>query len=64
MSFQPGFIFKVLIVSAGLSALIKYGGPTLFISATPTNVLIAVFMPTFVVAIALLWRAYLQREIK
>lgn len=50
---QTGFIFKVLVISAGLSILIKYGGPSLFIPLTPTNLLIVVFMPTVVMAIAL-----------
>jgi len=34
---QTGFILKVLHLSAGLSILIKYGGPILSIPATPTN---------------------------
>lgn len=50
---QTGFIFKVLAISAGLSILIKYGGPSLFIPPTLTNVLIVVLMPTVVMAIAL-----------
>ena len=53
---QAGFILKVLVISTGLSILIKYGGPTLSISTTPTNVLIVVFVPTLVMASALLWR--------
>lgn len=50
---QTGFIFKVLVISTGLSILIKYGGPSLSIPPTLTNVLIVVLMPTVVVAIAL-----------
>jgi hypothetical protein len=50
---QTGFIFKVLVISTGLSILIKYGGPSLFIPPTLTNLLIVVFMPTVVMAIAL-----------
>lgn len=50
---QTGFILKVLVVSAGLSISIKYGGPYLSIPPTPTNVLIVVFVPTLVMAIAL-----------
>lgn len=50
---QTGFILEVLVISAGLSILIKYGGPTLSISPTSTNALLIVFVPTVVMAIAL-----------
>ena len=50
---QAGFILELLILSVGLSILIKYGGPSLSISGTPTNVLTIVFVPTLVMAIAL-----------
>ena len=50
---QAGFILKLLILSVGLSILIKYGGPSLSISGTPTNVLTIVFVPSLVMAIAL-----------
>ena len=50
---QAGFIFKLLILSVGLSILIKYGDPSLSISGTPTNVLTIVFVPSLVMAIAL-----------
>lgn len=50
---QTGFILKVLLISVALSLLIKYGGPTITILPTPINVLILVFMPTLVMAIAL-----------
>ena len=53
---QAGFILKVLVISTGLSILIKYGGPTLSISTTPTSVLMVVFVPTLIMASALLWR--------
>jgi hypothetical protein len=56
---QAGFILKVLLVSAGLSILIKYGGPILSIPATPTNALMLVFVPTLIVAIALWQRTLL-----
>lgn len=54
---QANFILKVLILSAGISALIKYGGPYLPVDATSINVLIAVLTPTLILAIALWWRA-------
>ena len=50
---QTGFIFKVLVISAGLSVLIKYGGPALSIPPTLTNVLLFVLAPSVVMAIAL-----------
>lgn len=50
---QTGFIFKVLVISAGLSILIKYGGSKLAIPPTLTNLLIVVLLPTVVMAIAL-----------
>ncbi len=58
MSTQANFILKVFILSAGVSVLIKYGSPSLPVSATSVNVLIAVLTPTLVLAIALLWRAW------
>jgi len=60
---QARFILKVLIISTGLSALIKYGGPTAAIVATPTNVLAIVFVPALIVAIALLWRTLKTRQL-
>lgn len=50
---QAGFILKVLVISAGLSILIKYSGPIINISPTSINVLSIVFVPTLVMAIAL-----------
>ena len=54
---HAGFIFKVLVISAGLSVLIKYGGPIIYFTPTPTQVLTLVFVPTLVMAIALGGRA-------
>ncbi|GET40226.1 hypothetical protein [Microseira wollei] len=62
MENQTGFIFKVLVISAGLSVLIKYAGPALEVGATPVNALILVFVPTLIVAIALWWRAQQQGQ--
>lgn len=56
------FILKVLILSAGLSLLIKYGGPYLSISSTAINALIAVLTPPIVVGILLGWRLLQQVE--
>jgi hypothetical protein len=57
MATQANFVLKVLIFSAGVSVLIKYGGPYLPVAATSANALIAVLTPSFILAIALLWRA-------
>lgn len=62
MQNQTGFIIKVLIISAAVSIFIKYGGPNLGITATPINALILVFLPTLILAIALMWRAWQQGE--
>ena len=56
------FIVKVLILSAGLSLLIKYGGPYLSISSTATNALIAVLIPPIILGILLGWRFLQQVE--
>ncbi|MGD1712458.1 hypothetical protein [Dapis sp. BLCC M172] len=56
------FILKVLILSAGLSLLIKYGGPYLSISSTAINALIAVLMPPIFIGILLGWRLLQQVE--
>ncbi len=56
------FIIKVLILSAGLSLLIKYGGPYLSIPSTAINALIAVLIPPIVVGILLGWQLLQQVE--
>jgi hypothetical protein len=63
MSTQANFILKVLIFSGGISTLIKYGGSSLPVEATPVNALIAIVTPTFVLAITLLWRAWNYRQL-
>jgi len=62
MQNQSGFLVKLFLISALISALINYVAPYLSISATTTNALIIVLLPIAVVAIALLWRfqAYKQ----
>lgn len=62
MDNQTGFILKVLVISTGLSALIKYAGPALEVGATPINALILVFLPTLAIAIALWWRGKQQGQ--
>ncbi|MGK7878441.1 MAG: hypothetical protein AB4426_35620 [Xenococcaceae cyanobacterium] len=58
MDTQAGFIFKVFILSAGFSVLIKYGGRILPIAPTQTNALIAICVTPLIVALALWWRAW------
>ncbi|PIG94612.1 hypothetical protein [Gloeocapsopsis sp. IPPAS B-1203] len=53
---QTGFIFKVLLLSAFISVLIKYGGLYLPLSPTSTTALIVVLLPSIFMAIALFQR--------
>ncbi|MDZ7951430.1 MAG: hypothetical protein RMY16_13540 [Nostoc sp. DedQUE12b] len=62
MKNQLGLILKLLLLSAFLSVLIKYAGPSLPIPATATNALIIVLLPIAMVAIALLWRFQAQKQ--
>lgn len=55
------FVLKVFLFSTVLSVAIKYGGPLLAIPANATVGLVAVFLPSVLLAIALGWRA-LQPE--
>jgi membrane protein implicated in regulation of membrane protease activity len=50
------FVFKVMALSAVLAIAIKYGGPTLSLAATSANALIAVWLPSLLMAILLSWR--------
>lgn len=56
MENQIGFLLKVLVLSAVISVLIKYGGPVLNINGTSLVALILVLLPTVVLAIVLWWR--------
>ncbi|MCL2929940.1 MAG: hypothetical protein O4861_14105 [Trichodesmium sp. St16_bin4-tuft] len=62
MNNQTGFILKILILSGGLSLVIKYGGPYLSIPSTAINALIPVLMFPIVVGILLGWRLWQQIE--
>ncbi|MEH2289656.1 hypothetical protein [Nostoc sp.] len=62
MENQLGLILKLLLLSALLSVLIKYAGPSLLIPATASNALIIVLLPIALVAIALLWRFQAQKQ--
>lgn len=63
MGTQANFILKVFLLSAGISVLIRYGGPSLPVAATSVNALIAVLTPMFILAIALVWRARRYRQL-
>lgn len=58
MDNKPAFILKVLILSALISLLIKYGGPLLDLPATATSALVAVLLPSVVVGLLLGWRLW------
>jgi hypothetical protein len=62
MGSQTNFILKVLILSTAISLAIKYGGSSLSIAATSGNTLVAVLTPTFILAIALLWRVWKYQQ--
>ncbi|MEH2117073.1 hypothetical protein [Nostoc sp.] len=62
MENQLGFVLKLLLLSALLSVLIKYAGPSLSILPTATNALIIIFLPIVIMAIALLWRFQAQKQ--
>ncbi|MBE9042324.1 hypothetical protein IQ235_16215 [Oscillatoriales cyanobacterium LEGE 11467] len=62
MNDKIGFILKVIGASALVSIFIKFIGPKLLISATPTNALIAVLGVPLVVAIALIGRGFQRND--
>ncbi|MBD2663303.1 hypothetical protein B6N60_03175 [Richelia sinica FACHB-800] len=62
MKNQLVFLLKLLLLSALLSALIKYLGPSLFIPATDLNALIIVLLPTVIVATILISRMTTQQQ--
>ncbi|MCX7593226.1 MAG: hypothetical protein N2235_05600 [Fischerella sp.] len=62
MESQIRFLLKVFLLSAAISVLIKYAGYFFCIPATTMNALILVFLPTVLMAIALLWRFQAQKQ--
>jgi hypothetical protein len=56
MNPQVNLILKVAIASTVLSVIVKYGGRFLPIAPTSVNALIAVLLPTVIMATLLLWR--------
>ena len=57
MNSQVGSILKILILSAGLSFLVKYGGRLLPIPATSISSLILINLPWVLVSLALWLRS-------
>jgi len=62
MNNQAIFILKLLIISTVLSVTIKFA--PISIPPTATNALIAVLLPTIVMAIIFLWRYTTFRQQK
>ena len=58
MDTQVGFIFKILLLSTGLSLLIKYGGQYLLLQPTTSTVLTIVLTPSLAFGLVLGWRYY------
>ncbi|MBE9045335.1 hypothetical protein IQ255_13165 [Pleurocapsales cyanobacterium LEGE 10410] len=58
MNTQTGFIFKVLLISTGLSILIKYGGPYTLLEPTTATALTIVLLPSLVIGLVLGWQYY------
>jgi hypothetical protein len=58
MNDRLSFIIKVLLASAILSFAIKYGGRLLSIEPTTTNAIVAISLPTVIIAIILAWRLF------
>jgi len=58
MNSQAIFIFKILLLSTGLSLLVKYGGGYLELQPTTITALIIVLMPSLVLGLILGWRYY------
>jgi hypothetical protein len=62
MNSQTGLIMKVILLSAVLSLLIKYGREDFLIPGTASNALILVLSPTVIVASLLGLRFVMERQ--
>ncbi|MEM6610739.1 MAG: hypothetical protein AAF652_00490 [Cyanobacteria bacterium P01_C01_bin.72] len=58
MNNQAIFILKILLLSTGLSLLIKYGGAYLHLQPTSSTALTIVLMPSLVIGLILGWQYY------
>jgi hypothetical protein len=56
MNSQGMFIFKILLLSTGLSLLVKYGGGYLELQPTTATALTIVLMPSLVLGLILGWQ--------
>ena len=56
MNTQAGFILKILLLSTGLSILIKYGGPLIPIRPTTSLALMIVLLPSLIMGLVLGWQ--------
>lgn len=56
MADKLSFVLKVVLLSAGLALAIKYWAPQFNIPATSANAIVAVVLPSLVLAGALVWR--------
>ncbi|MCL6436629.1 MAG: hypothetical protein K6T90_20960 [Leptolyngbyaceae cyanobacterium HOT.MB2.61] len=59
---MAGFLLKVIGLSVGCAIAIKYIGPLLSIPASTTNVLIAIWFPSLLMAVIFGWRWWERRE--
>ena len=64
MNTQVGFILKVVLLSAILSFLIKYGGKFIPITSNRVDALILVLLPTLILSLILGWRSQQQEQTK
>ncbi|MEO1466524.1 MAG: hypothetical protein AAFR89_09940 [Cyanobacteria bacterium J06633_1] len=56
MNHQIKFIVKILLLSTGLSLLIKYGGKYLPLQPTNVTALAIVLMPSLIIGFVLGWQ--------
>ncbi|MEL6910536.1 MAG: hypothetical protein AAFR62_06285 [Cyanobacteria bacterium J06629_2] len=56
MNHQIKFIAKILLLSTGLSLLIKYGGKYLPLQPTNVTALAIVLMPSLIIGLVLGWQ--------
>ncbi len=58
MDKQLGFIIKLFLISSLFSLFIKYVAPSFAITPTTNNTLIAISLPSLVIAVLLIWRNF------
>jgi hypothetical protein len=64
MTSSLGFIVKVLVLSTLLSILIKQSDRLVSIPPNSLNAAIAVFLPTIILALLLIWRSRSSSMVK